>query len=58
MQEAMYSLDFRRMSVDRIDHPQPPAGIDTGVLEVPEAVRSTEITFAVCGSESTSGDEE
>jgi hypothetical protein len=50
MREPMYLLDFRRMSVEKIDHPEPPAGIDIGALAVPEAARSAEITFAVCGS--------
>jgi hypothetical protein len=54
----MYLLDFRRMSVEKIDHPAPPAGIDTGALDVPQDARSAEITFAVCGSEPTSEDEE
>jgi hypothetical protein len=54
----MYLLDFRRMSVERIDHPEPPAGIDTGAMDVPEDARSAEITFAVCGSTPASEDEE
>lgn len=58
MREPMYLLDFRRMSVERIDNPEPPAGIDTGALDVPEDARSAEITFAVCGSTPASEDEE
>ena len=58
MREPMYLLDFRRMSVEKIDRPEPPAGIDTGVLGAPQDARSPEITFAVCGSEPTSEDEE
>ena len=30
MSEPMYSLDFRRMIVERIDEAQPPAGTDPG----------------------------
>ncbi|MGO9903252.1 MAG: hypothetical protein ACLP0J_27010 [Solirubrobacteraceae bacterium] len=58
MHEPMYLLDFRRMSVERIDHPKPPAGIDTAALDLPEDVRSAEITFAVCGSEPASENKE
>jgi hypothetical protein len=58
MPEPMYLLDFRHMSVERVDHPEPPAGIDTGELDVPEDGRSAEITFAVCGSTPASEHEE
>jgi hypothetical protein len=58
MREPMYLLDFRRMSVERIDHPEPPVGIDTAALDVPEDARSAEITFAVCGLEPASENEE
>ena len=58
MPEPMYLLDFRRMRVERIDDPEPPAGIDTGSLGLPEDARSTKITFAVCGSTPGSEDEE
>ena len=58
MPEPMYLLDFRRMRVQRIDDPEPPAGIDTGSLDVPEGARSAEITFAVCGSTPASEDED
>ena len=58
MPEPMYLLDFRRMTVQKIDDPKPPAGIDTGALEVPDDVRVAGITFAVCGSEPVAEDEE
>src|SRR4051812_25544096 len=58
MAESMYLLDFQRMTVEKIDDPKPPPGIDTGALDVPEHVRNAEITFAACGSEPVPEDEE
>jgi hypothetical protein len=58
MAEPMYLLDFLRMTVEKIDDPEPPAGIDTGAVDVPEDARNAEITFAVCGSQPVSEDEE
>jgi hypothetical protein len=58
MAEPMYLLDFRRMIVEQIDDPEPPAGIDTGALDVPEDARNAGITLAVCGSQPVSEDEE
>ncbi len=58
MREPMYLLDFRRMSVEKIERPQPPTGIEIGALEVPDAARSADITFAVCGSIPVSEEEE
>lgn len=40
MPEPMYSLSFRRMTVEKIPDPTPPAEIDTSRLQVPKDVRS------------------
>jgi hypothetical protein len=58
MPEPMYLLDFRRMTVEKIDDPKAPAGIDTGALDVPEDARNAGITFAACGTQPVSEDEE
>jgi hypothetical protein len=50
MAEPMYLLDFLNMTVEKIDDPEPPAGIDTGALDRPEDARNAGITFAVGGS--------
>jgi hypothetical protein len=58
MAEPMYLLDFLSMTVEKIDDPQPPAGIDTGGLDWPEDARNAGITFAVGGSQPLTEDEE
>lgn len=58
MEESMYLLDFRRMRVEKIVHPEPPAGIDIGTLDVGKYARSAEITFTASGSRPVAEDEE
>jgi hypothetical protein len=58
MAEPMYLLDFLSMTVEKIDDPEPPAGIDIGALDRPEDARNAGITFAVGGSQPLSEDEE
>jgi hypothetical protein len=58
MPEPMYLLDFRRMTVEKIDDPEAPPGIDTSALDVPEDARNAGITFAACGTRPVSEDEE
>ena len=44
MPEPVYLLDFRRMTVEKIDDPTPPAGLDTGAMKLPEDVPFPEAT--------------
>jgi hypothetical protein len=50
MTDPMYLLDFRRMTVEKIDDPKPPPGFRSGVLEPPTDSRNVGITFAALGS--------
>jgi hypothetical protein len=55
---AMYRLDFRRMTVERIDDPKPPRGLRAAVIEPPEDARPAGVTFAALGSPPRPADED
>src|SRR3954451_19117767 len=53
MTEAMYCVDFRRMTVEEVKNREPPPGIDIGVAQTPEDCDHTSIRSAVMGTPPT-----
>jgi hypothetical protein len=58
MADPMYLLDFRRMSVEKVDDPKPPPGLGSRTLPAAADTRNVGITFAALGSPPRRDDDE
>lgn len=56
MTQAMYLLDFRRMTVEEIENPEPPPGFRSGTMPAADDPRNAGVTFAVLGSPASRDD--